>query len=122
MNKLLLDSNIIIGVVKGRFLVSQLEKPSLIVSEITRLEIFGYHKLQVQEEKHLQQFFRNIDCLSVSKIIINQAIKFRRQKSMSVGDAIIAATAIVYDLPLSTANSKDFKHIENLELINPLAV
>lgn len=41
---------------------------------------------------------------------------------MSIGDAIIAATAIIYELPLATANSKDFKHIENVELINPLTI
>lgn len=120
MNKLLLDSNIIIGVAKGRFPVSQLEKPALIVSEITRLEIFGYHKLQLQEERLLHQFFRNIDCLPISKNIIDQAISFRKQKKMSIGDAIIAATAISNKLPLATANIKDFKHLEDLEIINPI--
>ncbi|WP_373055844.1 type II toxin-antitoxin system VapC family toxin [Zunongwangia sp. H14] len=120
MNKLLLDSNTIIGVIKGRFPVSQLEKFFFTVSEITRLEIFGYHKLELQEEKLLTQFFRNIECLPVSTKIINQAISFRKQKSMSIGDAIIAATAKVHDLPLATANIKDFKHINTIELINPL--
>ena len=122
MNKLLLDSNIIIGVVNERFDISQLENATLLVSEITRLEIFGYHKLKSQEEKLLAQFFNNVECLHISKKIINQAITFRKQKSMSVGDAIIAATAIVFGLPLATANTKDFKHIEKIELINPIGV
>ena len=39
---------------------------------------------------------------------------------MSIGDAIIAATARRHDLPLMSANTKDFKHINQLELINPL--
>lgn len=120
MNKILLDSNIIIGAIKGRFPVSQLGKFLLSVSEITRLEIFGYHKLELQEEKLLNQFFRNIDCLPVSTKIINQAISIRKQRSMSIGDAIIAATASVYKLPFATANIKDFKHLEDLELVNPL--
>ena len=122
MSNLLLDSNIIIGVVKNRFPVSKLENFSLIVSEITRLEIFGYQKLGKQEEELLIRFFTNIDCLPVTKTIIDQAIQLRKQKSMSVGDAIIAATAMVSKLPLATANTKDFRHLENLELINPLAV
>ena len=120
MNKLLLDSNVIIGVIKGRFPISQLEKPALIVSEITRLEIFGYHKLPLKEERLLHQFFRNIVCLPISKNIIDQAISFRKEKKMSVGDAIIAATAIANKLPLATANTKDFKHLVDLELINPI--
>ena len=32
-------------------------------------------------------------------------------------DAIIAATCLVYDLPLRTHNKKDFKFIDGLELI-----
>ena len=120
MSNLLLDSNIIIGVVKNRFPVSKLEKFSLIVSEITRLEIFGYHKLGKQEEELLTRFFTNVECLSVTKTIIDQAIQLRKQKSKSVGDAIIAATAKKHDLPLMTANTKDFKHIDQLEVINPL--
>jgi len=39
---------------------------------------------------------------------------------MSVGDAIIAATALFLQLPLVTANTTDFKHLKNLELINPI--
>ena len=39
---------------------------------------------------------------------------------MSLGDSIIAGTAITYELPLLTLNSKDFRHIENLILIDPL--
>lgn len=39
---------------------------------------------------------------------------------MSLGDAIIAATALENDLTLATANIKDFKHIEGLKLINPM--
>lgn len=122
MNKLLLDSNIIIGVVNGKLDISQIENFALLVSEITRLEVIGYHQLQSNEEKLLEQFFSNIECLPISKTIINWAIQFRKQKSMSVGDAIIAATARQHKLILMTANTKDFKHIENFEIINPSAV
>ena len=120
MNKLLLDSNVIIGVVTGRFSILQLKEPTLMVSEITRLEVFGYHKLQSQEEELLDEFFGNIVCLPISKEIINQAITHRKQKKISIGDAIIAATAIVNSLPLATANIKDFEHLDVLELIHPL--
>lgn len=37
---------------------------------------------------------------------------------MRNGDAIIAATALVHDLSLMTANIKDFKHLEELKLID----
>lgn len=53
-------------------------------------------------------------------MIIQKAIELRQTKQMSLGDAVIGATATIHNLPLVTANLKDFKHIENIELINPL--
>jgi predicted nucleic acid-binding protein len=38
---------------------------------------------------------------------------------MKLGDAIIAATAIVYNLVLITRNVDDFKFIPNFTLLNP---
>ena len=42
---------------------------------------------------------------------------WRRNKPISVPDALIAATALAYDLPLVTHNAKDFEGIEGLNLI-----
>lgn len=40
---------------------------------------------------------------------------------MSLGDAIIAATAITEKVSLITANLKDFKNVEELILIDPIS-
>ena len=40
---------------------------------------------------------------------------------MKLGDAIIAATALEYGVPLVTRNEGDFKHITGLQVINPFA-
>ncbi len=40
----------------------------------------------------------------------------RRQKPISVPDALIAATALTYDLPLVTHNEVDFKGIDGLDV------
>ena len=40
---------------------------------------------------------------------------------MGTADAIIAATALEFGLPLVTRNVDDFKHIAELEIINPFA-
>jgi predicted nucleic acid-binding protein len=54
--------------------------------------------------------------------IIQRAIQLRQRKSMKLGDAIIAATALEYGVPLVTRNEDDFKHIAGLQLINPFAM
>lgn len=43
---------------------------------------------------------------------------FENISKIKLPDAIIAATAMLYDLHLITRNVQDFKHI-NLNLINP---
>ena len=40
---------------------------------------------------------------------------------MGLADAIIAATALVHDLPLVTRNEEDFKHVTGLRVVNPFA-
>jgi len=41
----------------------------------------------------------------------------RRNRPISVSDALIAATALAYKLPLVTHNAKDFTEIDKLRLI-----
>lgn len=40
---------------------------------------------------------------------------------MGLGDAIIAATALLHRLPLWTRNVEGFRHVVALELKNPFA-
>lgn len=79
-SKILLDSNIIIALVKRLLPISIIERLELFVSEITRLEVYGYHKLSDLEANYLDQFFRNIVCVDISKNVINQAIILRNKK------------------------------------------
>src|SRR5690606_26361903 len=88
------------------------------ISEISRLEILGYHRIKPEEEERIMVFLQNIHHISISKEVIDRAIPIRKNKSMSVGDAIIAATALLNNLPLITANIQDFQHIEDLKLID----
>jgi predicted nucleic acid-binding protein len=49
-----------------------------------------------------------------------QAITLRQQRKMSLGDSLIAATALAYEIPLATRTVKDFDWISGLTLINPI--
>ncbi|CAN5611944.1 hypothetical protein BH10ACI3_BH10ACI3_02470 [soil metagenome] len=51
--------------------------------------------------------------------VVERAIWLRQQKKIGLGDAIVAATALVHELTLATRNTKDFKWIDSLTLVNP---
>lgn len=57
----------------------------------------------------------------MSEAVGEGAILLRQTRRMKLGDALIAATALLYDLPLVTRNVDDFKHIAGLQIINPFA-
>jgi toxin FitB len=59
--------------------------------------------------------------LAVSDVIIDRAVALRQTRKMSLGDALIAATALVHNLPVATANVKDYNWIDELAVVNPLA-
>lgn len=122
---MILDSNIVIYAFEPKYRESNLEKFLLqgefSVSNITRLEVMGFWRNSDAEFERFAMFFDALHVLAVSSEIVDRAIQLRRQKSMGLADAIIAATALLHQLPLVTHNTRDFQWIESLELIDPLA-
>ncbi|MGB0561791.1 MAG: type II toxin-antitoxin system VapC family toxin [Spirulinaceae cyanobacterium] len=53
--------------------------------------------------------------------VVEVAVQLRQQRRMTLGDALIAATALVHELTLVTRNVEDFRWVEGLTLMNPLA-
>ena len=52
----------------------------------------------------------------ITEIAINLIEKYSKSYGLKIPDALIASTAIYYDLSLWTYNIKDFRFIENLGL------
>jgi len=52
--------------------------------------------------------------------VFRLAINLRQQRNLSLGDALIAATALDEKLIFATHNTKDFGWIEGLQLFDPL--
>lgn len=118
----ILDSNIIIYSFDHEFqyLRELIWSEDAFVSEITRLEVSGFHGLNEYEESYFKDVFLVIKAHDIDSQIINEAIKLRKQYKMKLGDSIIAATAIVYDLELFTRNTTDFVKISDLKVVNPI--
>lgn len=118
---MLLDSNIIIysaqpGYVQLRGLIAEY---SPVVSALSYLEVLGYHLLTKQQRQHFEEFFQVAQVLPISSDVLDQAVDLRQQRRMTLGDSIIAGTALVYGSTLITRNTDDFRWISELELLNP---
>ncbi|MBF0242733.1 MAG: type II toxin-antitoxin system VapC family toxin [Desulfamplus sp.] len=119
---MLLDSNIIIYAIKPEFsnLRDLVEKTHPMVSAISYVEVLGYHKLTSEDREDFEEFFDIVPIIHISQTIIEEAAALRQQRKMSLGDSIIAATTIVHNLTLVTANVKDFEWIQDITILNPL--
>lgn len=90
------------------------------VSAISKIEVLGFPSLTETEQVHLEGFFRNSTTYPVTEAVIEQAVKLRQRKKMTLGDSIIAATALCHKTILVTRNTSDFDWIDGLELLNPI--
>jgi toxin FitB len=68
---------------------------------------------------YFEEFFQVAQVLPISQDVLIQAVALRQQRRMALGDAIIAGTALVYQLTLITRNVNDFRSIAELNLLNP---
>jgi toxin FitB len=120
---ILLDSNLIIYAVQPDYesLRVWLAGQALSASALSQLEVLGFERLSEDEREQFGRFFMAIRVWPISNAVVLQAIDLRQQRRMSLGDAVIAATALVQGIPLATRNVRDFRWIPNLVLIDPIA-
>ena len=120
---MLIDSNIIIYAAKPehgalRTLVAE-EVPA--VSAISYVEVLGYHRLTAEERGYFEEFFAAANVLDLSRPVLDEAIRLRQLRKISLADALVAAKALVHGLTLVTRNTEDFAWIADLSLLNPFA-
>ena len=118
---MLLDSNIIIYATQPEYawLREFIAEHEPAVSALSYVETLGYHRLTEMERQLLEEFFAVSLVLPISQPVLAQAVTLRQTRRMTLGDAIIAGTALTHDLVLVTRNVDDFQWIERLELLNP---
>jgi predicted nucleic acid-binding protein len=116
----LFDSNVFIYAANETIDLSKFKNIEVSYASISVIEALGYHEITAAEQRALQRIFNAYQSFELTLPIIEQAVALRQTRRMSLGDAIVAATALDNNLELWTANIDDFKHIEGLKLINPL--
>lgn len=120
---MLVDSNILIYAFLGgnralqRFVVQRLPA----VSAITYVEVLGYHHLSERQKVVITQLFDDLSVLPLDQPVLDRAVALRQQRKIGLGDALIAATALVHHRTLVTRNTADFAWIADLQLLDPFA-
>ncbi len=123
MKHYLLDTNILIYYFNGNMecavkdKVSMLIRKSFQISIISKMEFLGF-PFNSQEKLKAEQFMEYATIRTLTDKIVQHVIDIRKEKSIKLPDAIIAATAVQYSAILVTRNTKDFKALA-LETYNP---
>ena len=121
---MLLDSNIIIYAARSDALLlrNYIEARDTFVSAISYVEVLGFTRLNNAERRWFKDFFENAEWLTISRPVLDEAVRLRQQRAMKLGDALIAATALVHNIELVTHNLSDFSWISELRVVDPLAL
>lgn len=93
------------------------EGPNL--SVISRIELVGYNAPIVAL---FRDFVATSRIYPLDEPVILKTIAIRKSRRIKIPDAIIAATALVYDLTLITHNLSDFEGIPGLRLVDAYLV
>ena len=118
----LLDSNIIINFLNGdkkiRDWMNKEKSSSFLfpfsISTVSRIEVLSYRNLKEAQVLNLEKFLDTFDSIAISDDIVRLAAKLRREKILTLGDAIITATAIIRKHTFVTRDKNLLKKIGNL--------
>ena len=77
------------------------------------------YKTDEEEYELLQNFCKDALVIELSDDIVSKTIDLRIQYKLKTPDAIIAATALTYNMILLTRNINDFGKVQGLTIINP---
>lgn len=122
---ILCDTNILIEVYRGNGLiikeVVKIGEQNIAISDVTCAELL-YGARNKEELKILKRDINKLTCIPINSQISNLSVqlvdKYSLSHKLSLPDALIAATAIVYGIKLFTLNQKDFKYIKQVKLLD----
>jgi len=117
------DTNIIIELFKNNERVKtmclQVGENNLCISAITTAELY-FGAFDKTEMSKIKGYIFNFPVLhfndDISQIFLDLMFRYSLNHRPFIGDMIIAATAIYYNIPLLTLNIKDFRFIDELHL------
>jgi len=116
-DNIVIDTSLIINLFNG---VTEVEKlitnRNLFVSIISEIEVLSFPNITPSDKALLKTFLSKCHLVDIEPTIKDITIEIRAKFKIKLPDAVIAATAIYYDLPLFTMD-KGFDKITDLQAV-----
>jgi len=101
------------------FIDTVLQESQPALSVITEIELLCWKTAAQKDVVVLKEFTSDAHVFELEQSIKLKTIELRKTYTIKLPDAVIAATALMYELTLLTRNEKDFRNIKGLHLLNP---
>ena len=120
---ILCDTNVIIEILKGdEKTIKVIEKiglENIAVSSVTVMELY-FGALNKRELSKIKKHLKALNTVhfdnDISELAVSMIESYSKSHGLQIPDAIIAATALSFEMKLFTLNLKDFKYIDGLSL------
>lgn len=89
-----------------------------VISVINEIEVLSFGE-RPKALAVAERFVQASTVIQITGDIIAKTIEIRQRNKIKLPDAVIAATALVHNLIVITRNTKDFKKVPDLKVINP---
>ena len=116
-DRIVIDTSLIINLFNGSTEVQELIAGRILfVSVISEIEVLSFPQLSDNEIGLLKSFLSECYIVDIEPAIKDLTIKTRAKHKTKLPDAVIAATAMYFDIPLFTMD-KGFEKINDLQSV-----
>jgi predicted nucleic acid-binding protein len=112
----LADTNFLIFTTQGNPIVEPFLDYNIGISFVSEMELLGVFSISKVQKLNMQNIIDECFVIDMNIEIKKKAIQIKQKYKIKLPDAIIAATAILYNIPFITADA-DFKVVKELNLI-----